>query len=107
MVDEMTNSRPIIKPAQQKPILITNSPAFETLVLGKSTGTIGSQTLRGNSERWKGVYNGAGRRKNVLGRYLTITKPRFSPVLSAKCISHSLMAGLRFKGTLDSLFLPL
>ena len=54
MVDEMTNSRPIIKPAQQKPILITNSPAFETLVLGKSTGTIGSQTLRGNSERWEG-----------------------------------------------------
>ena len=42
MVDEMTNPKPIIKPTPQKPILITNSPAFETLVLGKSTGTIGS-----------------------------------------------------------------
>lgn len=63
MVDEMTNPRPIIKPTVQKPIRITNFPAFETLVLGKSTGTIGSQTLRVNSEQWEGVYNGVGRGK--------------------------------------------
>lgn len=45
MVDEMMTPGPSIGPALQKPLLVTRArpnatfPAFETLVLGKSTGT--------------------------------------------------------------------
>lgn len=44
MVDEMTAPEPITRPALQKPLLVTQArpnaayPAFETLVMGKSTG---------------------------------------------------------------------
>ena len=44
MVDEMMTPGPSMRPALQKPLLITRArpnatyPAFETLVLGKSTG---------------------------------------------------------------------
>ena len=44
MVDEMMTPEPITRPALQKPLLVSRArpnaayPAFETLVLGKSTG---------------------------------------------------------------------